>query len=152
MSAPRCRSLNLLEKRASNGRWVEDKENPPRRIVMEGRMGYWELLVRLHGAEARWEVIGPYEESLANLQADDSKAGVLEGLTTGQRVTLEYVGSVDAQGKGVTTTMVANAKHGRDATPAEIQVNRKQLNALHQDDLLNKAQTCNSDLFFCRGG
>ena len=76
----------------------------------------------------------------------------MEGLTTGQRVTLEYVASVDAEGKGVTTTMVANAKHGLDATPAEIQVNRKQLNALHQDDLLNKAQTCNSDLFFYRGG
>ena len=67
-------------------------------------------------------------------------------------MTLEYVASVDAEGKGVTTTMVANAKHGLDATPAEIQVNRKQLNALHQDDLLNKAQTCNSDLFFYRGG
>ena len=79
ISAPRCRSLNFLEKRASNGRWVEDKENPPRRIVMEGRMGYWELLVRLHGAEARWEVIGPYEESLANLQADDSKRGFWRG-------------------------------------------------------------------------
>ena len=64
-----CLSLNFLGKRASNGRWVADKENPHRRMVMEGRMGYWELLVRLHGAEARWEVIGPYEEALANLQA-----------------------------------------------------------------------------------
>ena len=52
MSAPRCRSLNFLEKRASNGRWVEDKENPPRRMLMEGRMSYRELIVRLHGAEA----------------------------------------------------------------------------------------------------
>ena len=25
-----------------------------RRMVMEGRMGYWDLLVRLNGAEARW--------------------------------------------------------------------------------------------------
>ena len=48
--------------------------------------------------------------------------------------------------------MVANVKHGRDATPAEIQVSRKQLNALHQDDLLNKAKTGNSDLFSYRGG
>ena len=119
-------------------------------------MGYWELLVRLHGAEARWEVIGPYEESLANLQADDAKAGVLEGLTKGQRETLEYVGSVDAEGKGVTAAMVANAKskaeHGRDATAAEVQVIRKQLNALHKDGLLSKTKTGNSDLFSYRGG
>ena len=101
-------------------------------------------------------MIGTYEGSLANLQADDAKAGVLEGLTTGQRVTLEYVGSVDAEGKGVTATMVANAKsnaeHGRDATAAEIQVSRKQLKALHQDGLLSKTKTGNSDLFSYRGG
>ena len=101
-------------------------------------------------------MIGPYEESLANLQADDSKAGVLEGLTTGQRVTLEYVGSVDAEGKGVTATMVANAKsnaeHGCDTTAAEIQVSRKQLKALHKDGLLSKTKTGNSDLFSYRGG
>ena len=80
----------------------------------------------------------------------------MEGLTTGQRVTLEYVGSVDAEGKGVTATMVANAKsnaeHGRDATAAEIQVSRKQLKALHQDGLLSKTKTGNSDLFSYRGG
>ena len=125
-------------------------------MVMEGRMGYWELLVRLIGAEARWEVVGPFEESLANLQADDSKTAVLEGLTKGQRETLEYVGSADAEGKGVTAAMVANAKsnseHGRDANPSEIQVSRKQLNALQKDGLLSKTKTGNSDLFSFRGG
>jgi hypothetical protein len=151
-----CLSLHFLEKRSPNGRWVEDKENPHRRMVMEGRMGYWELLVRLSGAEARWEVIGPYEESLANLQADSSKAEALERLTQGQRETLEYVGCADAEGKGVTAAMVANAKsnaeHGRDATPAEIQVSRKQLKALQKDGLLSKTKTGNSDLFSFRGG
>lgn len=151
-----CLSLHFLEKRAPNCRWVEDKENPHRRMVMEGRMGYWELLVRLIGAEARWEVVGPFEESLANLQADDSKTAVLEGLTKGQRETLEYVGSADAEGKGVTAAMVANAKsnseHGRDANPSEIQVSRKQLNALQKDGLLSKTKTGNSDLFSFRGG
>ena len=151
-----CLSLHFLEKRSPNGRWVEDKENPHRRMVMEGRMGYWELLVRLSGAEARWEVIGPYEESLANLQADSSKAEVLERLTQGQRETLEYVGCADAEGKGVTAAMVANAKsnaeHGRDATPAEIQVSRKQLKALQKDGVLSKTKTGNSDLFSFRGG
>ena len=119
-------------------------------------MCYWELLVRLHGAEARWEVVGPFEESLANLQADASKAKVLEGLTEGQRKTLEYAGSVDEAGKGFTAAMVANAKskaeHDRDATPAEIQVSRKQLQALHKDKLLSKTKTGKGDLFFFRGG
>lgn len=151
-----CLSLNFLEKKAPNGRWVEDKKNPHRRMVMEGRMGCWELLVRLNGAEARWEVVGPYEEALANLQADASKAGVLVGLTKGQRETLEYVGSADAEGKGVTAAMVANAKsnaeHERDAKPSEIQVSRKQLKALQSDGLLSKTKTGNSDLFFYRGG
>ena len=52
--------------------------------------------------------------------------------------------------------MVANAKsnaeHGRDATAAEVQVSRKQLKALHQDGLLSKTKTGNSDLFSYRGG
>jgi hypothetical protein len=145
-----------LEKKAPNGRWVEDKKNPHRRMVMEGRMGYWELLVRLNGVEARWEVIGPFEERSPTFRQTASKAGVLEGLTKGQRETLEYVGSAYAEGKGVTAAMVANAKanaeHERDAKPSEIQVSRKQLKALQSDGLLSKTKTGNSDLFFYRGG
>ena len=45
-----------------------------------------------------------------------------------------------------------HAEHGRDATAAEIQVSRKQLKALHQDGLLSKTKTGNSDLFSYRGG
>ena len=46
----------------------------------------------------------------------------------------------------------SNAEHGRDATPAEVQVSRKQLRALHKDGLLIKTKTGNSDLFSYRGG
>ena len=69
---------------------------------------------------------------------------------------MEYVGCADAEGKGVTAAMVANAKanaeHERDAKPSEIQVSRKQLKALQKDGLLSKTKTGNSDLFSFRGG
>ena len=45
-----------------------------------------------------------------------------------------------------------HAEHGRNATAAEIQVSRKRLKALHQDGLLSKTKTGNSDLFSYRGG
>ena len=148
-----CLSLNFLEKRASNGRWVEDKQNPHRRMVMEGRMGYWELLVRLNGAEARWEVIGPYEESLANLQADDAQGSFCSAAPSrrGKSSAWSGVRAVDASGRPrVTAAMVANAKskaeHGRDAIPAAVQVIRKQLNALHKDGLPARWNRCNSNL------
>ena len=152
-----CLSLNFLEKRASNGKWVEDKQNPHRRMVMEGRMGYWELLVRLNGAETRWEVIGPYEESLANLQADDSKAEKIDSLTEGQKQSLEWVAGAMGIWKaprGVTAAQVANAKlqaANRIATSAEVQTTRKQLLALHKLQLLTKQKVSNADYFSIRG-
>jgi len=150
-------SLHFLEKRSPNGKWAEDKENPHRRMVMEGRMGYWDLLVRLHGAEARWEVIGPFEKSLANLQADDSKAEAFASLTEGQRETLEWVGGAMGTWKdsrGVTATQVANAKLrdlNRVASTAEVQTTRKQLRALHRDGFLTKQKVSNQDYFSIRG-
>ena len=150
-------SLHFLEKRSPNGKWGEDKENPHRRMVMEGRMGYWDLLVRLHGAEARWEVIGPFEKSLANLQADASKAETIQRLTEGQRKTLEWVGGAMGLWKdprGVTAAQVANAmlrESNRAASPGEVQTTRKQLNALHERQLLTKQKVSNVDYFRFRG-
>ena len=150
-------SIHFLEKRLSNGKWGEDKENPHRRLVMEGRMGYWDLLVRLHGADARWEVIGPFEKSLANLQADASKAETIQRLTEGQRKTLEWVGGAMGLWKdprGVTATQVANAESrglNRPATAAEVQTTRKQLHALHREGFLTKQKVSNVDYFRFRG-
>ena len=152
-----CLSLNFLEKKAPNGRWVEDKKNPHRRMVMEGRMGYWELLVRLNGVEARWEVVGPYEEALANLQADGSKAETIDSLTEGQKQSLEWVAGAMGLWKdprGVTAAQVANAKlkaANRSATTAEVQTTRKQLLALHKLQLLSKQKVSNADYFSIRG-
>jgi hypothetical protein len=152
-----CLSLHFLEKRAPNGRWVEDKDNPHRRMVMEGRMGYWELLVRLNGAEARWEVVGPFEEALANLQADESKAEKIDSLTEGQKQTLELVASamgIWKDPRGVTAAQVANAKlqgANRLASTAEVQTTRKQLVALNKFQLLSKQKVANANYFSIRG-
>ncbi len=140
-------SLHFLEKRGPNGKWIEDKDNPHRRMVMEGRMGYFDLLVRLHGAEARWELVGPFEKSLANLQADATKAKTVESLTEGQRETLEWVaGAMGMSGnpsQGVTVSQVANAQFqddNRPATAAERSVISKQLERLYSKGLLSRSK------------
>ena len=140
-------SLHFLEKRGPNGKWIEDKDNPHRRMVMEGRMGYFDLLVRLHGAEARWELVGPFEKSLANLQADATKAKTVESLTEGQRQTLEWVaGAMGMSGnpsQGVTVSQVANAQFqddNRPATAAERSVISKQLERLYSEGLLSRSK------------
>ena len=140
-------SLHFLEKRGPNGKWIEDKDNPHRRMVMEGRMGYFDLLVRLHGAEARWELVGPFEKSLANLQADATKAKTVESLTEGQRQTLEWVaGAMGMSGnpsQGVTVSQVANAQFQDDnrlATAAERSVISKQLERLYSEGLLSRSK------------
>ena len=140
-------SLHFLEKRGPNGKWIEDKDNPHRRMVMEGRMGYFDLLVRLHGAEARWELVGPFEKSLANLQADVTKAKTVESLTEGQRETLEWVaGAMGMSGnpsQGVTVSQVANAQFqddNRPATAAERSVISKQLERLYSEGLLSRSK------------
>ena len=139
--------LHFLEKRGPNGKWIEDKDNPHRRMVIQGRMGYFDLLVRLHGAEARWELVGPFEKSLANLQADATKAKTVESLTEGQRETLEWVaGAMGMSGnpsQGVTVSQVANAQFqddNRPATAAERSVISKQLERLYSEGLLSRSK------------
>ena len=113
--------------------------------------------IRLNGAEARWEVIGSYEESLANLQADDSKAEKIDSLTEGQKQSLEWVAGamgIWKDPRGVTAAQVVNAKlqgANRIATPAEVQTTRKQLLALHKLQLLTKQKVSNADYFSIRG-
>ena len=120
-------------------------------------MGYFDLLVRLHGAEARWELVGPFEKSLANIQADRSKAQTIECLTEGQKQSLEWVAGamgIWKDPRGVTAAQVANAKlqgANRIATAAEVQTTRKQLLALHKLQLLTKQKVSNADYFSIRG-
>ena len=109
------------------------------------------------GAEARWEVVGPYEEALANLQADGSKAETIDSLTEGQKQSLEWVAGAMGLWKdprGVTAAQVANAKlkaANRSATTAEVQTTRKQLLALHKLQLLSKQKVSHADYFSIRG-
>ena len=110
-------------------------------------MGYFDLLVRLHGAEALWELVGPFDKSLANLQADATKAKTMERLTEGQRQTLEWVaGAMGMSGnpsQGVTVSEVANAQFqddNRPATAAERSVISKQLERLYSEGLLSRSK------------
>ena len=152
-------SLHFLERRdpSGNGKWVADKENNHRRMVVEGRAPYRDLLVQLHGESGQWEVIGDYIPALAELQSDDKKGAAIKSLTDGQRVTLEWV--VGAMGiwkdpSGVTAQQVANAKcqHlNREATKSEVEQTRKQLKALHREQLLSETKKGATTKFSPRG-
>lgn len=139
-------SLHFIERKcpSGSGKWVADKENPHRRMVTEGRLPYSDLLVRLDGASGHWQVVGQFQQALAELHTDERKNETIENLTDGQRQTLEWVGAAIGTWKspqGVTTHQVASCKvqHlNRQPTPSEVENTRKQLRALHADGLLSK--------------
>jgi hypothetical protein len=144
-------SLHFLERKcpSGSGKWVADKENSHRRMVTEGRLPYSDLLVHLDGATGQWQVIGQFQQALAELQSDERKGLTLDKLSSGQRETLEWVGS--AMGlwnspQGVTAHQVAACKiqHlSRQPTKSEIEIIRKQLTALARDGLLSQSRRAN---------
>jgi hypothetical protein len=144
-------SLHFLERKcpSGSGKWVADKETPHRRMVTEGRLPYSDLLVRLDGASGQWQVIGQFQQSLAELQSDDRKSETIDNLTTGQRETLEWVGGAIGTWKspqGVTAHQVASCKvqHlNRQPTPSEVENTRKQLRALVKAGLLTESRQAN---------
>ena len=152
-------SLHFLERRdpSGNGKWVADKENNHRRLVVEGRAPYRDLLVRLHGLAGRWEVVGDYIPSLAELQSDDAKGSAIQSLTEGQRETLEWVAvaiGIWKDPSGVTVQQVANAKCqplNREATRSEIEQTRKQVKALQRLQLLSETKKGQMSKFSIRG-
>ena len=92
-------------------------------------------------------MVGPFEKSLANLQADATKAKSVESLTEGQRETLEWVagamGMFGNPSQGVTVSQVANAQFQDDsrlATAAECSVISKQLERLYSEGLLSRSK------------
>jgi hypothetical protein len=141
-------SLHFLEHKcpSGSGKWVADKDNPHRRMVTEGRLPYSDQLVKLDGAAGTWTVIGKFQQALADLQSDDRKGAVIDGLTSGQRVTLEWV--VGAMGvwndpTGATVHQVAACKVqdlNRPPTKSEEENTRKQLRALVKDGLLTETK------------
>ncbi len=148
-------SLHFIECKcpSGSGKWVADKENPHRRMVTEGRLPYSDLLVRLDGASGHWQVVGQFQQALAELHTDERKSETIENLTAGQLQTLEWVGAAIGTWKspqGVTTHQVASCKvqHlNRQPTPSEVENTRKQLRALHADGLLSKRSRRNTTLW-----
>ena len=138
-------SIHFIEKKdPRTNKWVADKETPYRRVVVEGRMPYQDLLVNFEGEAGTWKVIGKFEQSLAELQSTDGKDEAIGGLTSGQRETLEWVGSAAGIWKaphGVTVRQVAACKVqnlDREPTDSEIEGTRKQLQACAREQLLTK--------------
>jgi hypothetical protein len=141
-------SLHFLEHKdpSGSGKWVADKENPHRRMVTEGRLPYSDMLVRLDAAAGTWTIVGKFQKALAELQSDDRKEGIIDSLTSGQRETLEWVGSAIGLWKdpsGVTALQVATCKTqqpGRQPTKAEVEQTRAQLHALVKKQLLSETK------------
>jgi hypothetical protein len=150
-------SLHFIDKKdPRTGRWVPDKETPYRRMVIEGRMPYRDLLVELDGAAGTWKVIGNFEQSLAELQTTEGKDQIIKDLTEGQRETLEWVGSANGIWKsphGVTVRQVAACKvqHlNRQPTDSEVECTRKQLKACVRDTLLSENKVGRESFFSYR--
>ena len=138
-------SLHFIEKKdPRTGRWLPDKEAPYRRLVIEGRMPYQDLLVGFEGAAGTWNVIGKFEQSMAELQTTEGRAETISALTDKQRETLEWVGSAAGIWKcphGVTVRQVAACKiqHlNREPNESEIEGTRKQLRVCVKGQLLHE--------------
>ena len=138
-------SLHFLEKKDSqSGKWGADKDNPHRRMVFEGRGPYVDLLIRGDWERGTFQVLGNYQKQLGELTADERKASTIDGLTDGQRETLEWVGTAEGLWKethGVSANQVANAMtHPRQASRSELETTRKRLDALAKAGLLSKSR------------
>jgi hypothetical protein len=153
-----CISLHYLEKKdPQTGRIVADKMNPHRRMVYEGRGPFIDLLIRGDWPEGLFEVIGPFEEKLGRLLADQNKQAAIAKLTKGQTETLTAIPTaVRASGEsgGATVQQVAQAKVGKDdrmPTSSEIESTRKQLSSLAKNGLL-KSTTQNGPIRYALKG
>lgn len=136
-----CISLHFLERKcpSGSGRWVADKENPHRRMVVEGRAPFRDLLVKLDAPAGTWELMGDFSKAIAALTADDHKAGTLERLTDAQREVLDALAGLRAP-NGATVKQVAHALH---ETPNRTQINKAKtrLDALVKAELVSKSSS-----------
>ena len=113
-------------------------------MVFEGRGPYVDLLIRGDSERGTFQVLGNYQKQLGELTADERKASTIDGLTDGQRETLEWVGTAEGLWKevhGVSAGQVANAMtHPRQASRSVLETTRKRLDALAKAGLLSKSR------------
>ncbi len=146
-----CISLHFIEKRCPLKKvWIADKENPHRRMVVEGRAPFQDLLIRGDFERGTFEVVGDYQKAVAELLADEMQAEKVEGLTEEQRRVLEALGGIN-QPKGATVRQIASAVHGTDScTRAQTELIRKQCKAMVRRSLLRETDSCGMALFAIR--
>jgi hypothetical protein len=143
-----CISLHFMERKCpQTGRWVADKENPHRRMVLEGRGAYQDLLIRGDFAAGTFEVIGEYQRAIAEIVADDRKAAALDDLTPEQRQVLEAIGGANDP-NGVTVRRIAEIITSSDAPPkATIATIRKQCQSLVKRGVLSEGWHLGSTVY-----
>jgi hypothetical protein len=134
-----CISLHFIEKRCPMKKiWIADKDNPHRRMVVEGRAPFQDLLIRGDWADGTFKVIGEYQKAIAELLADEGKAQALDGLTDARRQVVEVIGGTSGV-DGATLLQIAQGVHGTsEPTHSQKETIRHQCLAMVKDGLLRK--------------
>ena len=148
-----CISLHFMEKRCPLKKvWIADKDNPHRRMVVEGRAPFQDLLIRGDFERGAFEVIGEYQRAMAELLADERQADAVDGLTEEQRQVLEAVGALPDP-KGGNPRQIALIVHDTDApTKSQVELIRKQCKAMVKRRLLRETDAYGMTLFAIRPG
>jgi hypothetical protein len=140
-------SLHFLERKdpSGNGKWVADKDNPYRRMVVEGRAPYRDLLVRLDGEAGIWSCHGDYSSGISQL-AQGQQADELPDLTQDQRKVLDVIGTK----AGLAVKQIAYEWKGREPSKTEIEQCRKKINALVRKRLVSEKPSTNGSTYSIR--
>ncbi|MEB3353266.1 MAG: hypothetical protein VKM34_03405 [Cyanobacteriota bacterium] len=149
-----CISLHFMEKRCPLRKvWIADKENPHRRMVVEGRAPFHDLLIRGDFERGTFEVVGEYQRAMAELLADERQAEEVEGLTEGQRRVLEAIGGLGGS-QGGNPRQIAGIIHDTDEpAKAQVELVRKQCNSMVKKGLLLPPRdVCGLTLYAIRPG
>lgn len=147
-----CISLHFMEKRCPLKKvWIADKENPHRRMVVEGRAPFQDLLIRGDFERGTFEVVGDYQKAIAELLADEKQAQKVGGLTEEQRQVLEAMGGLNDP-KGSSIRDIAKAVHGSDDPPkSRITTVRKQCQSMARDGLIREDNRYGITLYAIKG-
>ena len=140
-------SLHFLERKdpSGNGKWVADKDNPYRRMVVEGRAPYRDLLVRLDGEAGVWSCHGDYSSGVSQL-AQGQQADELPDLTQDQRKVLDVIGTK----AGLAVKQIAYEWKGREPSKTEIEQCRKKINALVRKRLVSEKPSTSGNTYSVR--
>jgi len=140
-------SLHFLERKdpSGNGKWVADKDNPYRRMVVEGRAPYRDLLVKLDGEAGVWTCHGDYSSGLSQL-AQGEQVQELPSLTANQRGVLDAIG----RKPGLTVQQVAFEWKQREATKSENELCRKTIKSLMKKRMISERPTKGGNTYVVR--